>query len=419
MHNSLPLVIFDGNCQGQHLASILTAAEIADCYAIGQDLGFVPSHLGEACRYLDEPTAIEKIRNAKDQGRIAIQGSQSTPTSDQLDLSYSGMVDMVIRYPHMQFYSVSPDESRARFGPRATPRRVFEMDMSVIEICQKRSGTSVDFSGWIRKNAPSTSLFHTALHPGGELTGMAVRSFASQIPGCDVFAIDQVESFFRSREGINSTSYHPIATSVLQDLGFDWGDDYQLYTRMMAQRAQGSWSELIAAEALYREKFRHDTWCWLSLTQAYTAVESRSNAETCLEQLLTLSPGNLHSWLIGFELYQRFDDTRGIYGLMHRAACFFKGQRTYFQVMAFFMLNMGNAELAAPYAREYHARTPDKADALVPLMLTLMHLGRPDDIREIMSYEVANASDARMSEIRAVLESIPDLNVYLPTSQHA
>jgi tetratricopeptide (TPR) repeat protein len=197
-------------------------------------------------------------------------------------------------------------------------------------------------------------------------------------------------------------------------LGFDWGEDYQLYTQMMTQRAQGAWSDLVAGEVLYREKFRNDTWCWLSLTQAYTALDSHSDAETCLEQLLDLSPGNLHSWLIGFEVYQRFGDIRSIYGLMHKAACFFKGQRTFAQVMAFFMLNLGNAELAAPYARDYHARTPDKADGLVPLMLTLMHLGRPDDIREIMDYELANAGDARLNEIRAVLETIPDLNVYLP-----
>jgi hypothetical protein len=99
---------------------------------------------------------------------------------------------------------------------------------------------------------------------------------------------------------------------------------------------------------------------------------------------------------------------------MHEAACFFRGQRTFSQVMAFFMLNQGKAELAEPYARDYHARTPDKADALLPLLLTLHRLGRRTDIREIVAFEAANANAGRLGEIRAMLEGIADLREYMP-----
>lgn len=413
MNNDVPLVIFDGNCQGQHLSAILTSSGMADCYAIGQDLGFLPSHLGQPCRYLDEHAALDMVRKAKSDGRPVIQGSQSTPTSDFQNLSYTGLVDKVIRYPHLQFYSVSPEESQSRFGPRATPRRVFDMDLSVIEICQKRSNTNVDFAGWIRSNAASKPLFHTALHPAGDLTAMAVRSFAMQLPFTDDIAINQIEAYFKQAEGINSSTYHPIANSVLGALNFDWGEDYQIYVRMLTQRAQGSWSELVASEKLYREKFGHDTWCWLSLAQGYRALGCRIDAENCFLQLLNMSPGNLHTWLIGFEIYQTFNNMDAIQALMHKAACFFRGQRIFSQVMAFFMLNLGNAEKAAPYAWDYHARTPDRGDALLPIMLVLKHLGRVNDIQQIVDYELANAGEGRLAEIRAVLGGVPDLVPFL------
>jgi len=413
VNKEVPLVIFDGNCQGQHLSAILTSSGMADCYAIGQDLGFLPSHLGQPCRYLDEHAALDLIRKMKAEGRTVIQGSQSTPTSDYLKLSYTDLVDRVIRYPHLQFYSVSPQDAQSRFGPRATPQRVFDMDLSVIEICQKRSNANVDFAGWIRENAKSRPLFHTALHPAGELTAMSVRSFASQLPDVEESAIRQAEAYFQLGEGINSSSYHPIAQDVLDDLKFDWGADYQLYTHMMVQRAHAEWSDIVAAEKIYRDKFGNDTWCWLSLAQAYRALGNYADAEYCFLRLLSLSPGNLHTWLIGFDIYKEFGSTDDIDALIHKASCFFRGQRIFSQIMAFFMLNLGDAEKAAPYAWDYHARTPDRGDALVPIMLTLKHLGRIVDIEQIVEYELANASEGRLAEVKAVLNGVPDLMPFL------
>ncbi len=414
MNTNLPLVIFDGNCQGQHLSAILAASNLAESYAIGQDLGFLPSHLGVACRCIDEETAHNLVIEAKQKGRWVVQGTQSTPMSDETTLSYTPFVDQVIRYPHLQFYAASPDEALQRFGPRATPQRMFDMDLGIIETCQKRSGTAIDFAEFIRENAQKRPLFHTALHPNGEITARMVRSFASQIPNADDFAISCAERYLERNEGINSSTYHPVRKDVLEALGFDWGAEYELYRQLLDRRSSGDWGGIIDNQAVYAEKFGNDTWCWLALTQAHTAIGSMSEAKICLSRLLDLNPGHVHSWLHGLNLFLKHNDHDGISALIHRARAFFRGQRIFSQMMAYFCLNTGKAVEAEPFARDYHARTPDRADALVPLLKTLTFLSRHEEIRQIVNFEVSVASPSRMAEIRANFNGSPELEEYLP-----
>lgn len=414
MHRDTPLIIFDGNCQGQHLSAILSASGIGECYAIGQDLGFLPSHLGHPCRYIDEEAALELVRKAKEAGRTVIQGSQSTPTSDQADMSYTSLVDKVVRYPHLQFFALSPDECTSRFGPRATPKRVFEMDLSVMAICQTRSATDVDFVEFIRGAAHDRPLFHTSLHPGGELTALAVRSFARQLPNAKEADIERAATFLERSEGMNFMTYHPIAESVTDMLGFHWGESYRLYSRLMNLRVREDWDAIAAEEFTFRDAFPDDTWLWLTLTEFHLARKSRRDVELCYQKLLELSPGNLHFWLLGLNIYSTFSDRGAMEALMHRASCFFQGQRIYSQLMAYFYLHIGNAELAAPYAWDYHSRTPDRGDGLVPILLVLWHLSRHDDIRQIIDYERVNSSESRLAEIRANLNEIPDLRQFCP-----
>lgn len=413
---NLPLIIFDGNCQGQHLASIVTASNFAECYAIGQDLGFLPSHLGIACQYISEETAYQRICDARNKGRWTIQASQSTPRSDHAELSYSNLVDQIIRYPHLQFYALSPTEILHNFGPKATSKRVMEMDIGIMKTCQERAKSSVDFAEFIRENASRRSLFHTSVHPCGELMGMMLKSFAEQIPGVDQRLISCAVALLNESEGINSSTFHPIPSEVLNALGFDWGEDYELYRHLLNQRAASDWHGILNNQKLYIEKFSNDTWCWLALTQAHTAIGTKSEALMSLLRLLDLSPGHLHSWICGQNIYLKYDDLTGVSSLMHRASAFFKGQRIFSQIMAYFHLNNGNAEGAEAYARDYYARTPDRADALVPLLKTLWFLSKNDEIKQIMDFVLNNASDSRLAEIRANFIGSPELEPYLLAS---
>ncbi|MGQ2918077.1 MULTISPECIES: hypothetical protein [Rhizobium] len=414
MRKSIPLVIFDGNCQGQHLSAILSASNLAESYAIGQDLGFLPSHLGVGCQYVDESDAHLLIERARKEGRWIIQATQSTPLSDQTEMSYSGLVDQIIRYPHLQFYALSPSEIAEKFGPKATPKRVLDMDLGIIKVCQTRACSSIDFEEFIRNVTASRPLFHTALHPNGEVMGMMLRSFAEQIPGVDGRLISCVEATLRQGEGINSATFHPVSKDILDMLGFDWGEDYEVYRRLHEYRATRNWEALLENEALFVDKYHHDTWCWLALTQAHAAIGTKLKASLCLLRLLELSPGQLHSWLCGLSLYTQYNDPSGISALMQRANVFFRGQRIFSQVMAYFHLNTGNAIEAEPYARDYYNRTPDRADSLVPLLKTLWFLGKHQEIQQIFDYVLVNSTSARLVEIRSNLAGSPELECYLP-----
>ena len=414
MKKSIPLVIFDGNCQGQHLSAILSASNLAESYAIGQDLGFLPSHLGVGCQYVDESEAHLLIEGARKKGQWIIQATQSTPLSDQTKMSYSGLVDQIIRYPHLQFYAVSPSEIADKFGPKATPKRVFDMDIGIIKACQTRARSSIDFAEFIRTATVSRPLFHTALHPNGEIMGMMLRAFAEQMPGVDRRLISCVEETLRQGEGINSATFHPVSKDILEMLGFDWGEDYEIYRKLHEYRATGNWNALLENEVLFVDKYHHDTWCWLALTQAHAAIGTKLKASLCLLRLLDLSPGQLHSWLCGLSLYTRYNDASGISALMQRANVFFRGQRIFSQVMAFFHLNTGNPIEAEPYARDYYDRTPDRADSLVPLLKTLWLLNKHQEIQHIFDFTLAHATAERIAEIKANIAGSPELEAYIP-----
>ena len=242
-----------------------------------------------------------------------------------------------------------------------------------------------------------------ALHPGGEVTGKLARIVAEQLPNADGHVLDRLEHHFKRSEGIGSLTFHPVAIEILEELGFDWGPDYELYRQMMLARASADWPRLIEHSAHYQEKFQNDTWYWLSMTQAYIASGSFVEAKLSHSKLVELCPGNLQTWMLGLSLYQKFGDRVDIDGLIHRASSFFQGQRIFSQMMAFFHLKLGDAFAAEPYARDYHARTPDRADALVPLLMTLRFLDRLPEVRDIIEYERSIATPARLSEIEANL----------------
>lgn len=350
---------------------------------------------------------------ARAAGRMTIQATQATPTSDATTFGYTDEVDLIIRYPHLQFYAASPQEALERFGPRANPRRMLDMDIHIIETCQKRAGSMVDFAGFVRENAPKRLLFHSALHPNGELTAMLLRAFAGQIPGADQQAIDCAAKHLARSEGINSSTFHPVNTAVLAELGFDWGPDYEIYRSMMEQRSKGEWGKLLADQELYQHHFGNDTWCWLSLTQAHTEIGSKADAERCLNLLLELSPGNLHSWLAGLTIFMKHNDYGGLGSLVHRARSYFQGQRIFSQLMAYIKLATGQYLESEPWARDYYARTPDRGDGLVPLLIMLSRTGKDIESRQIIEFEVSIGSPARIAEVRANLSGIAELAPYL------
>jgi hypothetical protein len=369
----------------------------------------VPGFLGQACLYLDEAQVSSVIEKAKADGRLIVQASQSTQMNSERIASYTPLVDLVIRYPHLQFYTLSPAEFAGTFGASPRADRMLSLDIGTIKVCQRRSGTNVDFAGFVESVVRDRPLFHTPLHPNGEMTARLFRTIADQLPGLDPVAVNAVEALIAQREGINFTTSHPVARDHLNALGFDWGPDYDWYEQMLKAGASGDWTRVLelypSAPALYRE----DSQVTCYLARSYATQGDVGQAAAAYDRLVALSPGYIHYWLEAFEFHRSRNAWANLVTLRVKADAFYRGQRQYSNLMAFEYLRTQNYGPAETFGRDYRERTPDRADGVVPILKILVATGRTDEALELARLEAEGSTGVRLEHLRANLGNVPEL----------
>lgn len=407
---SRPIVFLDGNCQGQFLAAVLNATGTAEAYFVGGDLGFVPSYNRQPCHYIDEAQAVTLITKARDSGRTIVQGTQASPLSDGRDTSYTTLVSRVVRYPHLQCFAQAPEEFEKRYQRRRSPSKILALDLGTIGVCQKRAASKLDFAAFIEEHGRSRPLFHTPLHPGGELGAMLYADFARQLCPDDEALIAHVQGRLASREGINFTTDHPVPASVLDDLGFDWGSQYTLYTEALYQAREGRWTELLNDHGRLLSKFPHETQILAALARAAIQSGECGLAYCLIDELLDLSPGHIHYWLMAFSFYRSQGDERSVIATVDRAKAFFGTQRQFSHLLAWVLIERLMFVEAEHYARDYQARTPDRYDGLIPLMRVLISTDRPHEARSLGELAAATCDPGRVWELKANLANIPEID---------
>ncbi len=404
-----PLVLMDGNCQGQALAAILHHSGLAEAYAVGGDLGFVPGYRGQACLYVDARQAPAMIGAAHDSGRRVVHGTQATPTSDGTVRSYSGEVDLVVRFPQLQFYAQSPGEFASHFGHERAPAQLFAFDLSTVKVCQARAGSTTDFAELMRTTGLHTPLYHSALHPGGLLTAHLVSDFARQLPGCDLQAIASLTDEIAAGEGINFINCHPVPVSRQAEFGADWQHPYPVYADLLAKTAQGDWAGVMAHAACAADLFPEDTQTWNALSLAAMATGDDDMAIAALDRLLDLSPGFNEFWRRAFDFCRRRGDA-GFSDLAARAGAFFGTQRQGHSVLALALCERGQWTEAEAEARLYLERTPERYEGWLPLLTVLVRSGRDAEARA-QAREVAHTCPAnRAGEWQACLAQVPGID---------
>jgi hypothetical protein len=410
-YSDLPLIVFDGNCQSQHLAAIFRGAGVAETFAIGGDLGFVPSFRSTACRYTTSEDAEARIRQAKADGRLTLQVTQSSPMSDGQEFSYTSAVDGVVRFPHTQFYAVKPDLFAATFRVRPSVQRMYDMDLRAIATCQKRAGSGTDFSELLATLAKTSPPFHSETHPGGIFTAEMVMDIGRRMPLPDLARLEDAAAQLRRTEGINHVTYHPVDAEILDELGFDWGDSYRMFRQMLIYASRENWAAIIGRYPQYLETCAEDSQFWQISARAFAHAEMRDEAAHAFGKLLERTPGSLHSWLLAIYFHLDAGERDQAEALMARAFDFYQGQRGYSQLMAFVMLRMSNLQEAETHAREYLANTPDRSEGVLPLVKVLGVSGRTEEARNIFLMSVQNGGQARLTEFEHLLNMLPEINV--------
>jgi hypothetical protein len=409
LQNDLPLIIFDGNCQSQHLSAIFSASGVAETLCLGGDLGFVPSFNGVRANYASEGEILTRIKQVRAEGRSVLQASQSTQMAPNSVRSYTEHTDRVIRFPHLQFYAMSPQRFKETFRSSLAPIRANELDLRTIEICEKRAEVEPIFSEFIREHHKHKPLFHTVLHPGGELTARLVEILAKQISENAVAKTQPSQKQLSATEGMNFITDHPVSDDVLETLGFDWGASYQLYKRALEASSQGNFQFLLDNRLELQNKFPNDFQIIFALATATTMTNKIVEAENLIKICLKKEPGFIYSWNLAFDFATIYHKIDLLEEFIAQAKQFFGDQRQGSHVLSLLYLKLKKYEQAEIYARDYHARTPDRTDSLYPILRVFAETGRENTAREWALNDAANRDAAGKSQTLSIVQRIPEL----------
>lgn len=400
------VLLFDGNCQAHHLAAVFRATGLAEAYAIGRDRGFIPSFRGILCRYIDENDAHAFVENAKSAGKRVIQVAQSTQMASEKMRSFSGLLDGVVRFPHLQCMIMNPGTAGIKVGSTDQIKRLYDLDLKTIERCQIRAGSKTDYAGLVREKQVDAPLFHSALHGGALLTSLLVKEVASQIGVDQRWTMRRAIAEIGRTEGINFITNHPMEDSVLSTLGFQW-QDYDAYRRMILTDRTGDHAFVIDNERMLRRRFGHETLYWQAIMRARVAAGNFRGALKVSRVLERLAPGSVMTWFNRIDCERRAGaDERRIGEVLHHAARSFGDNRQLIHLKSLVSLRLGRASAALSDAQHYFDLSDDLVDAIKPLLRSLMALGEVG-MAEAVVKERARA--IQVTERRRLAAAISDL----------
>ncbi|WP_068386908.1 hypothetical protein [Rhizobium sp. AC27/96] len=399
------LLVFDGNCLSQHLASMFDGSGLADAIYVGNDFGYIPAYRGVGCKFLSPQEAVAKVKAARQSGRKTYQVSQTSQRSGAGNFAYTEHVDHVLKFPHVQFYAMAPQVFQQEYGRGMKVSRLFDLDMEVIRACQANAGSSIDFATIIAREAPRRNIFHAVTHPSGFVNALKFRLIASQIEGLEEAEWKRVEEDIAKSEGINFPSQHPLSREVYTELGANW-DGYDEYCGFLALASAQEWGKILRQSDEIIAQFGYDSQAILALIRASIALNDEPTANFATGRFLELSPGFYHSWLLRYEYLMKFKQGDGIDELMLMAKGFYGEQRNSQLVLGWINLHLRRYADAAPYIERWVKLAPDLANAIVPMLHLLVRTGRPEEASAVALDYVRGRKKSEFNTIKRFYDDI-------------
>jgi len=326
-----PLLVFDGNCQAQHLAAIFESSGAVETVHIGRDFGFLPAFSGIPCRMRPTYALADTIKAARIRGQTIVRCSQVSPRAE-VEESLGQGVDHVVLFPEVRFYTLRPDSFRKTFNaPHVSVKRIFDFDTKNTTYSQKKAAFPIDLAFHIGEISQSRSGFHTQNHPTGEILALIADGIVRQLAGIvDGSSIAPTIADLRASEGLNFRTDHPVAAETLKALGFDWGGKYEIYRQMIALGKDKCWVEFDKNAGAFAE-FEDETIYWEYRVGASLFRNAFDEARSGAEVLLAKSPGSAKYWsLYARSLVDLEPEARkvALIALKDRAETFFGSSNT-------------------------------------------------------------------------------------------
>lgn len=404
------LMVFDGNCLSQHVAAIFQGGGLADAIFVGHDFGYLPSYRGAACRFVSEAEAERRVEAARQSGRMTYQVSQASQRAGAGTFSYTSKVHKVIKFPHVQFYAMAPGAFQAEYGRALSPKRLFDLDLQVVQACERHAESTVDIAGLMREQTTRTNLFHSVTHPSGLITSLKVRQVALQMDDLERSEWERVEKDVASVEAINFMSHHPLSIETYDSLGLDW-PNYHDYRNLLVGEETQQWEAIRENSAQYFTLFGEDSRALLALIRMALALNDEGVLRVATENFLRLSPGFFHAWLLRFEYLLRFRSLDKLDVLLVQAKSFYGEHRLFPLIMAWINIHLGHLAEADPYARSWLSRAPDRADAIVPSLYVHVRGGESEKAAAAAIAYVRTRPMSELEMLRGFFRDIDGLNV--------
>lgn len=378
--------MLDGNCQAQHIAAMLRAANVGEAIYVGRDYGFMPSYAGRGCPIVAPRDATETVRLAHEAGRRAIQISQQTPMGRGEGVGPIAGVDKRIVFPELRMWALSRKRFIDSFKAKMSLERILELDLSSAETSEKKANFPVSVATFFRENVCRVPLFHTVNHPSGAIFSPLLRGIAVLLRDeIDMQSIEAVVDRVAGQEGLNYQTDHPLSVEDRAQLKFDWGADYELYAAMIRLRKAADWDELRALDGRLLALFSEDSQFWRTRMEMGRAVNDDAMAMEAFEQLLERCPGMPAVWISYANLLASRKKLEELHALAVRAEIFYEGAFAFDAFAARVFLMLGDLDRAEAHARACHENAPDELQSAYALLQVLMRRRNADAFKKLVA----------------------------------
>ncbi len=400
-----PLLVFDGNCQAQHLAAMIESTGVAETAYVGPDWGFLPAYQGRICRVLRREEEPEVFAAAKAAGRRLIQVSQLSPFSKQARAQKPiESADKRVLFPELRLWAISPKRFAESFKSGFDVKRIYEIDLQAMRHAQEKTLFPVDLPAFVEREMPNRPLFHTVNHPVGAvfsrlLEGLAVL-LAHEIDGNCILA---VAADVEDREGLNFETDHPVSRELREELGFNWPAAYAVYERMLLAAQDKHWDELERGRGEFESLFSEDTQFWRCCALLGMARNDSAVAEPAFERLLELCPGVRAPWLLYAQFLRADRRDSDAAALLERAERFFDDCGIWHGIAARIHLMFGARRDAEEHARKHWAASSDNISSAFPLIEVLLQQQKGEEARVLVA-SLAGRHPIEVNNLRRFLE---------------
>jgi hypothetical protein len=407
MTRSKPLLIFDGNCQAQHLSAMILSTGIADTIHVGGDWGFIPAHRGFISRMVAESHEADELASAKAKGARLIQISQVTPRSKHVfSRGELDAVDKRVTFPEVRFWATSQRRFVEQFKADIDVERILQLDFDANTLSQQKSAFPVDVAGFIQREVINRPLFHTVNHPCGAVFSRLLEGLAGLLSAeLDASVLLALAKEVEFNEGLNFVTDHPVPIAVRKKLGLNWGPNYEIYAAMILAGRKKAWTDLVRDREKYAALFSNDTQYWKVYAMLGAEQDDASVAVPAFERLLDMCPGVVGPWQHYAKFLYHRRNWSEIRRLVARAEAFFGSASALHTVAARAYLMLRDYGKAEEHARELWRLSPENIKSVVPLIQVLLAQRRVDEAVVAIA-SVKGRSAQQVQTLRVTLEKM-------------